>query len=80
MESIKLGNIYKQSKEVQYATWSRHWLWFLMHKDKYAEQYITEFVAILWSLWTQRNKIVFNKGNELHPSIIMEQIEMWKGK
>lgn len=51
-----------------------------MKKDQFAEQYVMEFMAILWSIWLHRNRLIFKQGTRSYPTNIMEQIKIWKKK
>lgn len=79
-KASNLGIHAKKSRECTVATWSRNQFWFFMQKDHHGEQYVVEFIATLWSIWTYMNKIVFNQDTQIHPSSIMEQIKLWKGR
>lgn len=73
-----LGFISNNPKECSIAQWSRNWLWYFMQKDQFAELYVMEFMAILWSIWLNMNRLIFNQEKRSYPTIIMEQIRIWK--
>lgn len=49
-----------------------------MHLDNDVESKVFDFMAILWSLWIMRNKIVFHPSNLIRPAIMYDWIKVWK--